>query len=99
MEDIGYDHAYDVPFVSGAFMCCRTSVLKRIGGFDEGYFLYFEDADLSRRIQQAGWRTVYCPDALVTHQWQRATHRSYVHMRLFVVSAIKYFNKWGWCFW
>jgi GT2 family glycosyltransferase len=99
MEDVGYDRACDVPFVSGAFMVCRTSVLKSVGGFDDRYFLYFEDVDLSRTIQQRGWRTVYCPDAVVTHQWQRATHRSYRHMGLFCGSAIKYFNKWGWCFW
>ena len=99
MEDVGYEHSYDVPFVSGAFMCCRTKVLKAVGGFDDSYFLYFEDVDLSRKIQQAGWRTVYYPDAVVMHQWQRATHHSHLHMRLFCVSAMRYFNKWGWRIW
>ena len=96
MEDVGYEHSYDVPFVSGAFMCCRTAVLRQVGAFDNRYFMYFEDVDLSRKIQQAGWRTMYCPDAVVTHQWQRATHSSRLHMLHFCVSAMKYFNKWGW---
>jgi GT2 family glycosyltransferase len=99
MEDVGYEQPCEVPFVSGAFMCCRTSVLKDVGGFDDRYFLYFEDVDLSRKMQHAGWRTVYCPDAVVTHGWQRATHSSQAHMRLFCVSAMRYFNKWGWQLW
>ena len=99
MEDVGYEHSCDVPFVSGAFMCCRTAVLRQVGAFDDRYFLYFEDVDLSRKIQQAGWRTMYCPDAVVTHQWQRATHSSHLHMFHFCVSAMKYFNKWGWQVW
>ena len=69
MRDIGYDKSYDVPFVSGAFMFCRTHVLKEIGGFDERFFLYFEDADLSRRVQNHGYRTVYFPDVSVIHLW------------------------------
>ncbi len=99
MEDTGYDHECDVPFVSGAFMCGRTSVLKGVGGFDDRYFLYFEDVDLSRKIQQAGWRTMYCPQAVVMHGWKRATHSSHLHMLYFCVSAAKYFNKWGWRVW
>jgi GT2 family glycosyltransferase len=99
MEDIGYEHTYDVPFVSGAFMCCRTAVLRKIGGFDPRYFLYFEDVDLSRKLQRAGWRTTYCPEAVVTHGWQRASHSSHRHMLHFCLSAMKYFNKWGWQAW
>lgn len=99
MEDVGYEYICDVPFVSGAFMCCRTAVLRQVGAFDDRYFMYFEDADLSRKIQKAGWRTMYCPDAVVTHQWRRATHSSRLHMFYFCVSAMKYFNKWGWRIW
>jgi len=51
MQDGGDAQSYDVPVVSGAFMVCRTEVLRAVGGFDERYFLYFEDADLSRKVQ------------------------------------------------
>ncbi|TAL43780.1 MAG: glycosyltransferase family 2 protein, partial [Methylovulum sp.] len=50
MLDVGYENICDVPFVSGAFMFCRTDVLKKVAGFDEYYFLYFEDADLCRKM-------------------------------------------------
>lgn len=96
MHDIGYDHSYDVPFVSGAFMVCRTAALKAVGGFDERFFAYMEDADLSRRIHGAGLRTVYCPDATIIHTWSREAHRTYRGTLLFCASVVRYFNKWGW---
>jgi GT2 family glycosyltransferase len=96
MHDMGYDRSYDVPFVSGAFMVCRTAVLKAAGGFDERFFAYMEDADLSRRIQEAGWRTSYCPDATIIHTWNREAHRTYRGTLLFCASVVRYFNKWGW---
>jgi GT2 family glycosyltransferase len=95
MRDIGYERSYDVPFVSGAFMFCRTRVLKEIQGFDERFFLYFEDADLSRRVQNHGYRSVYCPNASVTHVWARLAHKSPSGSWIFVQSAYKYFRKWG----
>jgi len=99
MRDIGYDRSCDVPFVSGAFMFCRTDVLKAAGGFDERYFLYFEDADLSRKVQDYGYRTVYFPDVIVTHAWERMAHKSWLGTWLFMKSAYKYFRKWGFKWW
>lgn len=96
MLDIGYETPYEVPFVSGAFMLCRSDVLKAVGGFDERFFLYFEDADLSRKIQENGWATRYCPEATVIHEWQRDAHRSLWGAMQFSKSAFKYFSKWGW---
>ncbi len=95
MLDVGYENICDVPFVSGAFMFCRTAVLKQVGGFDGRYFLYFEDADLCRKIHGAGYRTVYYPDASVVHLWERAAHKSWRMAWVMSVSALKYFNKWG----
>jgi GT2 family glycosyltransferase len=99
MRDIGYDKSYDVPFVSGAFMFCRTHVLKEIGGFDERFFLYFEDADLSRRVQNHGYRTVYFPDVSVIHLWERLAHKNLMGSWIFIKSAYRYFRKWGWTWW
>ena len=95
MRDIGYEHTYEVPFLSGAFMFCRTDLLKSIGGFDPGYFLYFEDADLCRRVQQTH-RTMYYPATAVTHYWERAAHKNWMFSWIFMQSAWRYFNRWGW---
>lgn len=94
MRDVGYNHIYDVPFLSGAFMFCRTDLLKSIGGFDPGYFLYFEDVDLCRKIQQTH-RTVYYPDVSVTHFWGRSAHKNLTYTYHFIKSAYRYFNRWG----
>lgn len=96
MANHGYDSSYDVPFCSGALMVCRAQALRAVGGFDDRYFLYFEDADLSRELQGAGWRTVFYPDVSVVHGWQRSAHKSWRMMIILIRSAIRYFNKWGW---
>ena len=94
MRDLGYDHIMDVPFLSGAFMFTRTRLLREINGFDERFFLYFEDVDLCRRMQQ-NYRTVYYPHAKVVHRWERAAHKDVRWASIFMISAAKYFNKWG----
>ncbi|WP_157046224.1 glycosyltransferase family 2 protein [Geotalea uraniireducens] len=98
MKDIGYEDICDVEFMSGSFMFCRTDALTAVGGFDDRYFMYLEDADLSRKIQQAGYRTVYFPTAKVTHLWERASYKSLQMTWIHIRSAIAYFNKWGWKF-
>ena len=95
MRDVGYESIIDVPFVTGAFMMVRTDLLRAVGGFDPRYFLYFEDADLCRKIQKTH-RTVYYPYASVIHFWKRAAHKQFSTGRMFVESGIRYFNKWGW---
>lgn len=51
----------------GAFSIIRRDVLERVGYFDESFFLYYEEVDLCRRIQQAGYRVRYWPDVRVVH--------------------------------
>ena len=95
MRDVGYDTVIDVPFVNGAFMMVRTELLHAVEGFDPRFFLYFEDADLSRKIQKTH-RTVYYPNASVVHFWERSSHK-HIHMGLILIeNGIRYFNKWGW---
>ena len=57
-----------VPWVSGAALCCRRSTWDAIGGFDEKFFLYYEDVDLCLRASQAGWEVWHTPEAVVSHQ-------------------------------
>ena len=96
MRDVGYDQMCDVEAMTGAFMLCRTDVLKAVAGFDPRYFMYLEDFDLSRTFQCQGWRTVYCPEASVTHYWTRDSHRNVKMTWRFIVSMCRYFGKWGW---
>ena len=95
MHSSGYDKIMDVPALSGCFMLLRTSVLREIGGFDERFFMYLEDVDLSRRIGRVA-RTVYFPYATAIHEYAKGSYKNprllYFHAR----SAIQYFNKWGW---
>lgn len=56
-----------VDWVSGACMLARREALSSVGGFDEGYFLYWEDADLCRRLRRSGWHVRYMPGAGVIH--------------------------------
>ena len=98
MKDKGYDSLYDVEAMSGAFMFCRTDVLRNLEGFDPRYFMYFEDFDLGRKFQELGFRTVYFPYASVTHLWERAAHKKLKITFVFIVNMFRYFNKWGWRF-
>ena len=91
----GYDKIMDVPALSGCFMLIRAAILGDIGGFDERYFMYLEDVDLSRRIGQVA-RTVYFPYVTIVHDYGKGSYRNLKLLSYHVRSAIKYFNKWGW---
>lgn len=86
---------WDPPIVSGCFMLFRTEVLKRLGGFDSRYFLYFEDYDLSLRTHQIA-RVVYVPGVRVIHHGGGASRKGHAHIRMFSASALKFFNRFGW---
>jgi GT2 family glycosyltransferase len=68
-----YSAATKTDFATGACVFCRAETLKKIGLFNEKYFAYFEDADLSIRASQAGWNVVYYPD---THLWHKVSQSS-----------------------
>jgi GT2 family glycosyltransferase len=91
----GYSQVMDVPALSGCFMLLRVETVLRVGLFDERFFLYFEDVDLSRRVGRVA-RTVFVPHVAIVHDYGRGSYRNW---RLFwhhLVSATRYFNKWGW---
>lgn len=78
---------------TGCFFMIRTSVFRRAGGFDERFFMYFEDADLSRRVRKNS-SIVFYPNAYVYHAWKRDNTRSLRGIKIFLISMVKYFWKW-----
>ena len=96
MIDFDYETFYDVEFISGCLMLIPVAVFEKCKGFDSRYFLYFEDADLSRNIRELGYRTVFSPLPEAIHEYQRGSHTSKKLFFIFIMSMIKYFNKWGW---
>lgn len=98
MEDQNYQAPFSATYLSGCCMVMRGAAFKAVGGFDERFFLYLEDADLTRSLARLG-RTMHWPAAAVVHHWGRGNHRS---LRLTVVnleSAYLYFTKWGLKLW
>ncbi|WP_321898397.1 glycosyltransferase family 2 protein [Paraburkholderia heleia] len=89
------DTIWDPPIVSGCFMLFRTSVLKKLAGFDARYFLYFEDYDLSLRAHDVA-RVVYAPSVRVLHHGGGASRKGLAHIRMFLTSAFKFYNRFGW---
>jgi N-acetylglucosaminyl-diphospho-decaprenol L-rhamnosyltransferase len=66
--DAGASREHEPGWVSGSCLLARRSALESVGLFDEGFFLYEEDADLCRRLRRAGWRIVFEPGAQVVHR-------------------------------
>lgn len=89
------DRVSEVILVSGAFMLCRTDALRVVGGFDEHYFLHFEDLDLSLRLARRG-RVVSDPKVTLTHHGGNSASRGLNHLRVFVRSGLRFFNTHGW---
>lgn len=96
MRDLSDDEPYkDVQLISGCFMLCRSDALKQVKGFDENYFLYFEDFDLSLRLRKIG-SIAYLPTMRIKHAGGYAAKKGAGHLRLFIKSGIRFFNAHGW---
>jgi len=90
-----YDRVMEGPYLSGCFMLFRTSALQQIGLFDERFFMYPEDIDITRRMH-AEYRTVFFPHATVVHDHARESYKSTRALWVHLYNMAKYFNKWGW---
>ena len=98
MADQNYQQVFDAPYLSGCCMLIKSHAFRRAGGFDERYFLYLEDADLTRTLASDG-RCVHLPVAGVVHGWGRGNYRNLGLMAVNLASAWNYFRKWGWALW
>lgn len=92
-----FTHAEPIDFCTGCFFAIKTEAFKELKGFADEYFMYFEDADLTRRAQKLG--TVYfIPNVHVIHHWQRANMKSISGIIRYFKSMFQFFQKWGWRF-
>jgi len=92
---IGENETAPVEVLSGCCMLVRTKVIKEIGGaFDEDYFMYCEDVDLCYRIQKAGYKNIYFPEAILIHYKGESTRKmTLTYVRIFNEALIKFVKK------
>lgn len=87
----------DIIFTSGCFMFYKSSIFKKLNGFNEKFFLYFEDMDLSYRTSKIS-NIIYKPDVIITHYGGNASRKGFKHWVYFISSMINFFNIYGWKF-
>jgi GT2 family glycosyltransferase len=97
LREVPKDVVYNAPVLSGCFTLLNLDAIKKIGMYDDTFFMYFEDWDLSRRLHQQ-YKTIYFPKVSVVHEYESGANKSKKLFKIFVNSAITYFNKWGWFF-
>lgn len=95
LPDSVYESEFSPVYVQGSFMLMRTRCVLDVGLFDERFFMYPEDIDLSRRIR-ARYHTLYCPFVTVIHDHAGASRKPGKMLWIHIVNMIRYFNKWGW---
>lgn len=93
IADISQEEPSDIEFCTGCFFIIRSDVFKKLGGFDENFFMYMEDADLTRRAKAFG-RVVYYPKASLYHFWARKSAKNLKYLFIHLKSSIYYFRKW-----
>lgn len=78
-------------WVGGMFMLFPRAVFKQLGGFDQRYFLYYEDVDLCARLRLSGHEVVLCPAAKVIHYAHRSSHQNFRYFRWHLNSMLRFF--------
>jgi GT2 family glycosyltransferase len=95
-RDIPDDILSEVLIGSGCFMLIKGIDFKAVGGFDDRYFMYFEDYDLCLELNKKGKKIIYNPFVSVIHYYERGAHKNFKLFKIFMESMYKFFNKWGW---
>lgn len=100
MSDFNHRSTQSVDLITGAFMMMPKALFDKIGGFDERYFLFMEDFDLCRKVQLAGYKIIYYPEAVAVHYHKRLSEGSFFKLIFnkiswyHLASALKYHWKW-----
>ena len=91
----GYNRIMNVPYLSGCFMLFRMSALQDIGLFDERFFMYPEDIDITRRMHEK-YKTIFFPKVSIIHAHAAASKVNIRMLKVHILNMVRYFNKWGW---
>ena len=97
LRHLDHSRPINAPYLSGCFMLLRTEALLKAGLFDERFFMYPEDIDLTRRIHR-DFLTLYYPSETIVHAHRQASYHSLRMLWIHATNMIRYFNKWGWLF-
>lgn len=92
MGNLNEDSTHSVDVLSGAFMMIKKNVFDITGGFDEQFFMYAEDIDLSLRIRKAGYLNYYLSNTTIIHFKGESTRKDFRHVKIFY-DAMELFMK------
>ena len=84
---------FSIDFCTGCFMMVRSDIFKKLNGFDENFFMYMEDADLSRRARKYG-TIKFLPKTEIIHAWHRDSSKKFKFFLIHLISLFKYLVKW-----
>ena len=87
----------NIPYHQGSFMFFRLECFEKVGLFDERFFMYPEDIDITRRMHKY-YRTMFIPHETIVHAHRAASYKSKKMLKVHITNMIKYFNKWGWIY-
>jgi len=93
MRLVEFKEPTEIDFCSGCFMFTRTDLFKKVNGFDTRFFMYFEDADLTKTMKKYG-KVVINPHCYVYHKWERSGARKLKFLLIQISSMFKFFRKW-----
>ena len=88
-----YSKPFEIKNATGCFMFFRGDAFRSVGGFDDRYFMYFEDCDITRTMGKLG-KVLFFPDAIVYHVWARDSKRNTKLKIIHIQSMLKYDLKW-----
>ncbi len=92
----GDDGVVLVAYATGAALLLRLAAVADVGPMDDGYFLYFEDADYAQAFLRAGWKIVYVPEAEILHAASSVTgFQSETYVYYFARNRILFMRRWG----
>ncbi len=83
-----------VDWISGMFMCFRSKYYSELNGFDSRYYMYFEDIDICRRLNQNGLKVAVWNEACVQHEGQFASRKKFKYAIIHIISMVKYYLKY-----
>lgn len=92
-SDETFTEPTEIDFCTGCFFVMRTEVFKKLGGFDDRFFMYLEDADITLRAQKYG-KVLFIPSSHVIHCWERSSSKSLKYLLIHISSMFKFLFKY-----